>query len=537
MGEPGAGGFDGNDYRKRVLAAVERRGGPAASDPFELYDLPPVDGLTEQQVATRIEEVWAFWQRQRDHPKYRVLVGQLVAGHAERSAELLDPVRRRTAAARVRAQREQRDAERFALLDAAISRLVDRYRAVPRDKVDGLHEVGALAGLTRDEVSARLRRHRMTGPATGADPAAIGPDRRRQLRALLDEFGRLTSVPPPPTLLALLELPPNAGPEPIAARSAAWRSRARELPPGRLRAVLDELLVHVAELLEPGPAAVEAYLVAVAADVAEYLRPRVRAAVLVEDRLVAEDHQQLAEEAVQRGLDPRRAAAVLAAVAAELGAEVEADQPAEAPAAPAPRPEPPPQPRWPERLRAARAELRAGRPGAASRLVAEAEAMAGDAGRTQVRALADEVAAELARAGRRWQGALDACAAGRHGQALPELEWLQRCASDLPGAEQLPELLAQARAAVERAAAAVPPPSEVSAVRLPVGSVQVSWRGPAGVEYRVRCLQADGRWRVVGRTRATTIEDGGAVRGPVGVYAVSAAGPAGDRSAEIRSDG
>ena len=136
--------------------------------------------------------------------------------------------------------------------------------------------------------------------------------------------------------------------------------------------------------------------------------------------------------------------------------------------------------------------------------------MAGDAGRTQVRALADEVAAELARAGRRWQAALDACAAGRHGQALPELEWLQRCASDLPGAERLPELLAQARAAVERAAAAVPAPSEVSAVRLPAGSVQVSWRGPAGVEYRVRCLQADGRWRVVGRTRATTIEDGGA---------------------------
>ena len=32
--------FVGNDYRKRVLAAVEKRGGPNESDSFELYDLP-----------------------------------------------------------------------------------------------------------------------------------------------------------------------------------------------------------------------------------------------------------------------------------------------------------------------------------------------------------------------------------------------------------------------------------------------------------------------------------------------------------------
>jgi hypothetical protein len=76
----------------------------------------------------------------------------------------------------------------------------------------------------------------------------------------------------------------------------------------------------------------------------------------------------------------------------------------------------------------------------------------------------------------------------------------------------------------------------VSAVRIAAGSVEVSWRGRAGIEYRVRCLEADGRWRVVGRTRTTTIEDGGAAAGPVGVYAVSATGTGGGRSAEVRSD-
>ena len=87
--------------------------------------------------------------------------------------------------------------------------------------------------------------------------------------------------------------------------------------------MVDELLVHVAELLVPGRTAVEAYLDAVAADVADYLRPRVRAAVLVEDRLVADDHAHLLVEAAERGLDPRRAAAVIAELAAELGAVVE----------------------------------------------------------------------------------------------------------------------------------------------------------------------------------------------------------------------
>ena len=81
------------------------------------------------------------------------------------------------------------------------------------------------------------------------------------------------------------------------------------------------------------------------------------------------------------------------------------------------------------------------------------------------------------------------------------------------------------------------PPGSVAAVRLSAGSVRVSWRGPAGAEFRVRCLQPDGRWRVVGRTRATEIEDGGAPAGPVGIYSVSAAGSDGNRSVEARSDG
>jgi hypothetical protein len=562
--------FDPNDYRKRVLAAVEKRGGPEASDPFELYDLPPDDDLDDAAVAERVELVWGAWQRQRDHPKYRVLVALLVEQHARRSAELLDPGRRRGAAARVRAQREQRDAARFELLDAAIRRLVQRHRGIPADKVEGLHEVGAMAGLSRAEVDARLRRHRLLPAGSPGGPPGIGPERRRQVRALLDEFGRLTGDPAPPTLLALLGVGPDASAEQVRALAAAWRARARELPPERLRAVVDELLVHVAELVEPGREAVDAYLDAVAADVADHLRPHVRAAVLVEDRLVAEDRQHLVGEALELGLDRSRAAAVVAALAEELGAQVEAAPPAPAPSR---------QPRaWEEPLKAARAALRAGRPAEAQRLVRAAEQQAGTDGVTQVRAVADEVTAVLDGAAARWRGAVSAREARRWSEAVELLEQLQASAADVPGprGESAADLLAQARAALERAdravaaavsgpageraralsavlaecpghpgataaleAIPVAAPAWVSAARDARGDVLVLWAASTtpGVAYRVSRRGPDGRWQVLGCTDTTSLDDGGAPVGvEVPVYAVAAV-HAGRSSAETRSDG
>ncbi len=562
--------FDPNGYRKRVLAAVLARGGPEASDAFELYDLPPVPDLPDPAVAARLAEVWGAWQRQRDHPKYRALVAQLVAGHDTRCAELLDADRRRTAAARVRAQREQRDAARSELLDAAVRRLVARHGGVPADKVEGLHEIGALGGLSRAEVEVRLRRHRVL-PAAPEPGPAVAPERRRQVRALLDEFGRLSGGPAPATLLAQLDAGPGSGREEIAARAAAWRSRARELPPTRLRAVVDELLVHVAELLEPGRAAVDAYLDAVALDVAEHVRPRMRAAVLVEDRLVADDHAHLLDAAVALGLDRTRALALLAAVAAELGAAVE-----DAPAPTAPPPAAPPRTRpWQEPLGAARAALRAGRPRAAAEHVERARRLAGDDGTRPVRAVADEVDAVLAEAARRSRAARAAAAARRWAEVGEHLEHLARTAADAPAADLPPELAARARretaaadaavaaalarpgsgraaalaavldacpghpgAAAALAALPLPGPQRVRAARDRSGDVVVAWEPPAGVAgtvYRVARLAPDGGRRVVGRVAGTSLLDGGAPPGAVPVYAVEAL-VGGRASAPVRSD-
>ncbi|MFE7801903.1 Ig-like domain repeat protein [Nocardia sp. NPDC057440] len=605
--------FDPNDYRKRVLAGVERSGGIEHSDPFELYDIPlaEADTLSDAEVAAHVAEVWGFWQRQRDHPKYRVLVGLLVDAHSTLSGLVLDSQARRAEAARVRALRAQRDADRYGMLDTAISRLVQRHGGVPAGKVEGLTEIGAMGGLTAAEVATRMRRHRVIADAEPAAPSVLTDQRRRQIRQLLAEWERLVEGRPTPTLFALLRVDSTkAGhTREIRPRAEALRARSRELPPGRVRVVLDELLIHVHDVLESGDAAVAEYRRAVAEDVAAELRPKVRAAVLVEDELVGADFQYLVDEAVALGLARADAARLLTGLAAELGAVVEdsshgappsrtpttsgatlprtaprgttatpprtastSGTPPNRPATAAPR-------QWETPLKAARAALRAGRPSEAARQVAQARRLLGadDNGLTPIRSVADEVDRVLAAAATQWRNASAACTAKRYVEAVPHLESLQRTASDVLPPQQgrtLDELLAEARAAIaeadrlvaaaqdgpadamlrglldakaicadhEGAAAAlaetpVEAPARVEATRTATGSVLVVWSpsSTATVDYRVTRLQPDGSWRVVGRTRATELEDGGAPAGRLSVYAVAAA-VAGKYSEITRSD-
>ncbi|WP_068062925.1 hypothetical protein [Nocardia xishanensis] len=582
--------FDPNDYRKRVLAAVERRGGIEQSDPFELYDIPldEAETLGDAEVSARVAEVWGFWQRQRDHPKYRVLVGLLVENHDRLSFLLLDASARRAEAIRIRREREQRDAERYEMLDTAISRLVQRHGGVPAAKVPGLEEIGAMGGLNAAEVAARLRRHRIIeDEQPQAAPAATGAltdQRRGQIRALLAEWGRLVEDPPPPTLLGLLGLDPSRATHTgeIRLRADALRARARELPPGRMRVVLDELLVHVQDLLEPGGPVVAEYLASIVEDVTAELRPKVRAAVLVEDELVGEDYEFLFDEAIALGMDPHAAGRLLEDLAVELGSRAVGSArhapPVRTPASSAPSPAPPRR-LWEDPLKAARAALRNGRPQEAARHIAEARGLdPHNEGTTPIRSVSDDVERVLAEAALHWRVALAARAATRYVEALEHLRELRRAAADVPPptghTAEIDELLAEAERAVAEAdrlvaaaaagpaadrsrtlraaqaacvdhpgasealaATPIPAPGRVTATRMANGSVRVVW-APASaddVNYRVTRLQPDGSWRVVGRTRGTELEDGGAPPGETPVYAVAAA-ISGSYSDTVRSD-
>lgn len=581
--------FEPNDYRKRVLAEVERRGGIEHSDPFELYDIPldEAETLSDAEVSARVADVWGFWQRQRDHPKYRVLAGLLVDAHGELSRSLLEANLRRATAARVREARAGRDAGRYEMLDTAISRLVQRYGGVPAEKVPGLEEIGKMGGLSPAEVATRLRRHRIIDAPPVRSPELLTDQRRRQIKQLLTEWQRLVDGPPTPTLFALLGVDAARATQTgeIRLRAEALRSRSRELPPGRVRVVLDELLIHVQDLLEPGGDAVREYLRAIVEDAADELRPKVRAAVLVEDQLVGDDFDYLVDEAIELGLDRADAVRVVTDLATEAGARVAGSGGAapvrdrqtgqQPPVTGGPAPSRP----WEAPLKAARAALRAGHPAEAARQIAQARAMVGPNGDglTPIRSVADEVDRVLAEAGSRWRAANSACAGKRYHEALGHLEYLHRSASDVPNPhgptlEQLLTAAREATAEADRLVAAAPaappearlrallaalalcadhptataelaavpvgPPERVRATRMSNGSILVAWSpsSTADVDYRVTRLQPDGSWRTVGRTRATELEDGGAPpTGAPPAYAV-VAGIAGRYSAEARSD-
>lgn len=507
--------FVGNDYRKRVLAAVERRGGVEESDPFELYDIPIAETatLSDSEVITRIDEVWAFWQKQRDHPKYRVLVEQLVAEHADRSAPLRESVRRAALARSVQARRTELDEQRYQLLNSAIERLVARYGGIPEGKRAGLDEIGAMGGLSADEVATRLRRHRIvpdtpsgTTAPTASPPQTLSAHKLSQITELLTEFSRRRSGPPTHTLLAVLELTTDNAADrgEIRLRVDGMRHRARELPAGRMRAIVDELLIDIEQILL-GPAEVtEAYLASVADRVADHLRPRIRAAILVEDRLHPDDHQFMLDEARELGLGTRDARRLIATIAAEYGGAVEEPAPAPAaartaPAAPAPTPHTPAAGDWQRELRSARQALRKGRPEEARRRCAQARAAAGDdpTALRQIDAVADEA-----------QRTLDAATPAPAPPAAPT-----------PPPAPTPE--------PPPAPATGLPPTAPSTARAETvdGTVRVSWdpSPTAGVSYRVTRVERNGRRQVVGRTAETELDDGGAgTATPLPTYEVTA---------------
>ena len=316
--------FDANDYRKRVLAAVEARGGVPASDPFEWYDVPldAADTLTDDAVTEQVEAVWAFWQKHRNHPKYRGLVTALLATHPDTAPALCQQHSRRQLAVKTRATRAQRDEARFADLDAAIERLVERFGGIPASKRAGVLAFAAQAGIDAASAEARLARH----PVVDDEPAAHRPAGAHVGGRLPAGAGEPRGAGPDPRPARVRQPVRPARPRPGRAAAGAgpgprgYAARNRELRPDRRRALVDDLLAAVTTLLLDGDP--EAYLDMLAADVTDRLRPRVAAAVLVEDELTADDYTHMVSEAEALGLDHDRAARAVSTLARELGVAV-----------------------------------------------------------------------------------------------------------------------------------------------------------------------------------------------------------------------
>jgi hypothetical protein len=580
--------LDSNDYRRRVLATVHARGGAEQSDPFEIYDisLDEADTLDDAEVAAHLDEVWAFWQRNRDHPRYRGVILGMLARHDELAPALASRASRLALRDRVAAARAARDDERFAALDAAVARLVERFGGLPEDKLAGLRSLAAAGGIDEPAFATRIRRYRVLPPgAPERSPRQpIAPQTLRQVRADLDELGRITGAAPPRSLFDLLGVAPGSSRAEILQVRDAMAARNRQRRPDRRRALVDDLLAAVTALLVDGDP--EAYLDALAAGTTERLRPRVAAAVLVEDRLLPREAAALVAEAEADGLDPARARAVVVALAREHGAEPaaadlppitarsERARPAGSLADPVAGPpgRPPAGGDWRASLSRARAALRAGRPIEASDAVTNARELAGET-LPPIRAVGDEVEAAIRAAAQRWREVVAALAARRYQAAGDLAGQLARTAFDVPGpdghsvadvlalsrdrCQQAAALVADAREAAPGRredllhealdlvadcteaqallAATIEPPGAIEAVRR-AGSVLVSWQPSAtgDVRYRVLRIGPEGA-RAIGVTPASSLEDGGVPADvPLPVYEVSA-GRGGAWSRPVRS--
>lgn len=540
--------FNGNDYRKRVLAPIEARGGVPTSDPFEWYDISLQDAETikDAAVAEQVAAVWAFWQKQRDHPKYRGLVTALLATHHEAAPVLCERDSRSRLAHQTRAARAERDEARFAELDGAIERLVERFGGIPRSKLEGLRAFARQSGgLDAQSVESRLAAHPVVDDepvAPRPSTAAISPAVYRQVRADLDELGRILGRPAPASLYDLLGLEPGASHEILSRERDLAAAQNRELRPDRRRALIDDLLAAVTTLLlENDP---QAYLDALAEEVTVRLRPRVAAAVLVEDEFTGADYGHLLSEAEALGLDRGRAVRVLSALAQELGVTVPKHTPTSTPT--------------PSRsgsgsgaasheaLSQARAALRAGRVLQAQSLVAKARQLAGGT-LPPIRAVSDEVDEVLAEAQQRWRAALQALAARRFTEAQTTLERLLTIAADVPGpaGQSAADVVTEARRGSETAAAGlaaaealvgdarelallealraapdhpgllaalhttgVQPAKDVLA-RIVNGFVLVTWArssSPGTIDYRVEHIDDAGARRPFGTTQGSELE-------------------------------
>lgn len=570
------GPFDANDYRSRVLGPIHARGGVEHSDPFEIYDIPLDEAATldDAAVGAQIDVVWAFWQRSRDHPRYRGVIDALLRQHAELAAALRGRPARVELAQIVAQARAERDAERFTTVAAAADRLVERFGGLPEDKIPGLRLIAAGAGVDAAEFERRIAGYPRVPAGTPERTTRRQIPRQvlRQIRADLDELGRIVGEDAPRSLFDLLGVPPGSDRAAIrAARDqAATSNRARR--PDRRRALIDDLLAAVTTLLLDGDP--EAYLDALAAAAADLLRPRLAAVLLVEDRLLQTDAAILVAAARAEGLDRARAEAVVRALAREAGVddaavapvtEQDVPRPGRRPAAttargatsdpasrsgPTPaagRPRPGSDHEWREIVGQARVLLDAGAPIAASDRLAHALEIAGTA-TPPIRELGDAIEAVIRQAHEAWARLTQAVAAQRLEQARTLAAELARIGRDVPGPDgaeltavtvdveerlaRANELLAAAASAppAERAALAVavlelvadsdqaramlvdsllPPGALV--VRRSAGAVEVSWApSPTpGVRYRVLRIGVDGSSRAVGVTATTRIDDGG----------------------------
>ncbi|MDQ1247112.1 MAG: hypothetical protein QG597_1482, partial [Actinomycetota bacterium] len=268
--------FDGNEYRKRVMArllADFSAADPEAGDPFFVVDIDP--GATDAQIRERLTQVKAFWQKERNSPKYKAVAAQLVQRYPQYEAVLLDARARGVASARVQGQRGAADAEGIANLDRLAAILARKHQGVPRSKVPLLTAAADRRGVSPAGFAAWLKSITIIDIIDGSETLPWDKGVRTDVRTALDELARTTGDQRRyTTLWTFLGVTPSV---PVAQLTRVHERLLAENQAGRqdrIRTRTADLLAHVkTRLLVDGGA--ESYAATMRADARDLIVPEV----------------------------------------------------------------------------------------------------------------------------------------------------------------------------------------------------------------------------------------------------------------------
>ncbi len=179
--------FDPGKYLAETLKPYATGVRPGLPDLFERYLLEPGDD-DEGDIAIRLADVKALWDKSLEHARYGDLVRALADAHEDAEMVLGDPNERK----RLRDELQRSRAK----ADAAAEQAIGDWRALLAEYV----ESGGLTPATRASLEriaanrgldAGLVRSELDAAPEAAPPPVMDADTRRQIRKALQDLARL----------------------------------------------------------------------------------------------------------------------------------------------------------------------------------------------------------------------------------------------------------------------------------------------------------------------------------------------------------